>query len=106
MGNSSCGGGASTLVGKVNSFFESVSRYLVPLDPVPMHYIINSENVSKLLSKINVNKVIGPDNIPSRILRDHALTLAELIYTISDESIRKGYLPTIWSLCSYSHLKG
>ena len=74
MANSLCGGDLSTLAGKVNSFFESVSRYLVPLDagmvlldcPVPMHYIVNSETVSKLLFEIKVNKAIGPDEIPSQ----------------------------------------
>ena len=104
MANSLCGGDLSTLAGKVNSFFESVSRYLVPLDagmipldcPVPMHYIVNSESVSKLLSEINVNKAIGPDDIPSCILRDHALTLAHPICTIFNASIREGYLPAIW----------
>ena len=52
--NSLCSGDLGTLVGNVNSFFESVSRYLVPLDagmvpldcPVPVHYIIDSETVS------------------------------------------------------------
>ena len=76
MANSLCGGDLSTLAGKVNSFFESVSKFLVPLGagmvlldcPVPMHYIVNSETVSKLLSKINVNKAIGRDDIPSRHL--------------------------------------
>ena len=51
MAISLCGDDLSTLAGKVNSFFESVSKYLVPLDagtvpldfPVPMHYIVNSE---------------------------------------------------------------
>ena len=105
MANSLCGGDLSTLAGKVNSFFESVSRYLVPLDarmvpldcPLPMHYIVNSETVSKLLSEINVNKDICPDDIPSWILRDHALTLAQPHCTISNESIREGYLPAICS---------
>ena len=70
---------------------------MVPLDcPVPMHYIVNSETVSKLLSEINVNKAIGPDDIPSWILRDHALTLAHPICTIFNASIREGYLPAIW----------
>ena len=104
MANSLCGGDLSTLAGKVNSFFESVSGYLVPLGagmvpldcPVPMHYIVNSETVSKLLSEINVNKAIGPDDIPSWILRDHALTLAHPICTIFNASIREGYLPAIW----------
>ena len=70
---------------------------MVPLDcPVPMDYIVNSETVSKLLSEINVNKAIGPDDIPSWILRDHALTLAHPICTIFNASIREGYLPAIW----------
>ena len=103
MANSLCGGDLSTLAGKVNSFFKSVSRYLVPLDagmvpldcPVPMHYIVNSETVSELLSEIHVNKAIGDDN-PSWILRDHAFTLAHSICTIFNASIRENYLPAIW----------
>ena len=58
--------------------------------------IINSETVCKLLSSININKAIGLDGIPSRILRDHGLTLAQLISTIFNASIREGYLPAIW----------
>ena len=102
MANSLCGGDLSTLAGKINSFFESVFRYLVPLDagmvpldcPVHMHYIVKTDTVSKLLSKLNVNK--GPNDIPSWMLRDHALTLAHPICTIFNVSIREGYLPTIW----------
>ena len=101
MAYSLCGGDLSTLAGKVNSFFESVSRYLVPLDagmvpldcPVPMHYIVNSETVSKFLSEIN--KDICPDGILSWLLRDHALTLAKRNCTIFNESVREGYLPAI-----------
>ena len=104
MANPLCGRDLSTLAGKVNSFFESVSRYLMPLDagmfphdcPVPMHYIVNSETVSKLLSEINVNKAIGPNDTPSLILCDHALTLAHPICTIFNASIGEGYLPAIW----------
>ena len=64
MAISLCGGDLSTLAGKVNSFIESVSRYLVALDagmvphgsPVPVNYIVDFETVSKLLSKKNLNK--------------------------------------------------
>ena len=114
MANSLCGRDLSTLPGKVNSFFESVSKYLVPLDagmvlldcPVPMHYIVNYEIVSKLLSKINVNKAISPDDIPSWILRDHALTLAHPLCTIFNASIREGYPPfgDLLSLCPSQRL--
>ena len=51
--------------------------------------------VCKLLSSININKAIGPDGVPSWILRDHALTLAHPISTIFNASIREGYLPAI-----------
>ena len=104
MANSLCSGNLGILAGNVNFFFESVSRYLVPLDagmvpldcPVPVHYIIDSETGSKLLSKINENKSIGPDDIPSWILRDHALTLTHPISAIFNASTIEGYLPTIW----------
>ena len=49
-----------------------------------------------MLSKINVNKAIGPDEIHSWIIRDHALNLAHPIRTIFDASVREGYLPAIW----------
>ena len=69
---------------------------MVPLDcPDPMHSV-NSEKVSKLISEINVNKAIGPDDIPKWILRDHALTLEHPISTKFNASIREGYLPAIW----------
>ena len=104
MANSLCGGDLSTLAGEINIFFESVSRDLAPLDagmvpldcPVPVCFIISSENVCKLLSSININKAIGPDGIPSWIFRDHALTLAHPISTKFNASIREGYLPAIW----------
>ena len=38
----------------------------------------------------------SPDDIPSWILRDHALTIAHPICTIFNASIREGYLPAIW----------
>ena len=70
---------------------------MVPLDcPVPVCSIIRSQTVCKLFSSININKAIGPEAIPSWILRDHALTLAHPISTIFNASIREGYLPAIW----------
>ena len=69
---------------------------MVSLDcPVYVHYIIDSETAYK--SKINVRKAIGPDDIPSWMLRDHALTLAHPNSTMFHASISEGYLPVIWS---------
>ena len=80
------------------TLIDPVSHYTYPSEenPVPVHYIVDSDSVSKLLSKINVNKAIGPDDIPSWILRDHALTLEHPISTIFNASIREDYLPAIW----------
>ena len=94
----------SKLVTEINSFFESVCRDLDPIDvsivpldcPVPLNYTIDTDTVIKLLAKINVNKAIGPDDIPSWILRDHALILAHPVCTIFNASIREGFVPTIW----------
>ena len=104
MADSLCGGDLSTLAGEIKFFFESVSRNLAPLDAdmVPLDcsvlvcFIISFESVCKLLSSININKAIGPDGIPSWILRDHALTLAHPISTITNASIREDYQPSIW----------
>ena len=95
MANSLCGEDLSTLAGETNIFFESVSRDLAPMEagmvpldcPVPVCSIIRSQTVCKLFSSININKAIGPDAIPSWILRDHALTLAHPISTIFNASI-------------------
>ena len=107
MANSLCGGDLGILVCEINSFLESVCRDLdppavsiVPLDcPVPLNYTIDTDTVIKLLAKINVNKVIGPDHIPSWIFRNQAETcshLAHPVCTIFNASIREGFVPTIW----------
>ena len=64
--------------------------------PVSVCFIISYETACKQLSSININKAIGPDGIPSWILRDHTLTLVHPISTIFNGSIREGYLPAIW----------
>ena len=103
MANSLCSGDLGVLAGEINSFFESVCRDLDPIDvsiitldcPVPFNYTIDTDTVIKLLAKINVNKAIGPVDIPSWILRDHALILAHPVCTIFNASIRVGFVPTI-----------
>jgi len=48
------------------------------------------------LSKINTNKSCGPDNIPSWILRDNSVWLAEPVCAIFNASVREGIVPIIW----------
>ena len=95
---------SSDLAGEINSLFESVCRDLDPLEvsivqldcPVPINYTIDTDTVIKLLAKSNVNKAIGPDDIPSWILREHSLILAHPVRTVSNASIREGFVQTIW----------
>ena len=49
---------------------------------VPVSFIINSETVIRLLTRMNVDKAMGPDDILSWILRDHVFILACPITTI------------------------
>ena len=73
MASSLCCGDSSTLVGEIIPFKFTLERpcthvlgYVCARLPVPVCYtIINSENLNKLLSSININKVIGRDGIPS-----------------------------------------
>ena len=47
------------------------------------------------LSSLNVGKVIGPDMIPNRVLKDFAPELGPLIMDIYNCSLREGYVPDL-----------
>ena len=76
MANSLCGVEPGVLAGKINSLLESVCRHQEPLDvrivllysPVPVNYIIDTDTILQLMTKINVNKAVGPDDILGWIL--------------------------------------
>ena len=73
LANLCCDGSLPALAEEINNFFESVcgdlqplnSDLILPVCPVPEKYIIDCDTVSKLLKNININKAIGPDNIPN-----------------------------------------
>ena len=86
MANSLCDGDLSTLTGEVIHLLSPSLDTWCPLTRVwfrliaPLHYIVDSETVPKLISKINVNKAIGPNDIPScELWVLHTLTLAQTI---------------------------
>ncbi len=58
--------------------------------------IINAQGIYKLLSKLNTSKAIGPDNIPTRILKECAQELAPGLTTIFQLSLDTGTLPEDW----------
>ena len=51
---------------------------------------------SKLLKEVNVYKAIGPDLIPTRILKDCCVELAPILTQIYNTSLREGRLPLDW----------
>ena len=59
--------------------------------------IISSKGVEKLLSKLNVKKASGPDNISCRILRELSTELTPVLSGIFTQSIESGEVPHDWT---------
>ena len=57
---------------------------------------VTSEGVNSLLKNVDVNKAIGPDLIPSIILKRCADVLAPGLASIFNKSLKTGYLPSDW----------
>ena len=54
-----------------------VNNYrVIECESVPAKYIISVENVENQLSRLNTKKATGPDNMPTRVLRDFCQVLA------------------------------
>ena len=57
---------------------------------------ITVAGVAKLLSKLNPKKAVGPDGIPTRILRENADVLAPALTHIFQQSLATGEVPKDW----------
>ena len=79
----------------IPSFHKRVS------DSIPA-LIIRQEGVLKLLESIKVNKAVGPDGIPNRVLKECASELAPAITKIFQSSINSGILPDDWRYANIS----
>ena len=62
---------------------------------MPLHTVHPHEVCSKPL-KLQANKAMGPDNIPSRILNEFAYELAEPVTSIFNTSLSSGLVPIWW----------
>ena len=71
----------------------SLPTYLPARAPPPTIY--PHEVCGKLL-KLQTNKAMGPDNIPSRILKEFAYELAVPITSIFNTSLSSGTVPALW----------
>jgi len=60
------------------------------------HFDIGEEGVRKLLANLDPHKATGPDNIPSRFLKDHAAELAAPLALIFQASLQQGEVSSDW----------
>ena len=58
--------------------------------------------VVKLLSKLNPKKAIGPDRVPTFILRDYAELIAPILRIIFQQSLDTGEVPDDWNSANIS----
>ena len=57
---------------------------------------VSIEGVKKLLLRLNPKKAVGPDMVPTRILRDYADDIAPILQSIFQQSLDTGMVPEDW----------
>ena len=68
------------------------------LPPLPSQYTVEIEEVRSLLSKVKLNKSVGPDGISHKILRELANYLAAPIMAIINSSFHQSIVPDQWKI--------
>ena len=63
---------------------------------LPDECIISVDDTLSVLRKVKTNKSTDHDNIPARVLKEHANSLAAPLTSIFNCSLREGVLPTVW----------
>ncbi len=106
MANDHTEGDLAKLANLMNTFFQSVSADLPPLqvDPevIPQStqiddkYLVTVEQVERQLMRVKKGKAAGPDGIQAWMLRDLAPLLAPPVTAIYNSSIREGFVPEKW----------
>lgn len=88
-----------------NSYFHSVfSKQPPPVkktanpapDPNLSYILVDEKEVHKILTKLETSKAIGPDGIPSKILKDFADELTHPITELFNQSLTSGKVPSDW----------
>ena len=73
--------------------FSSLPAFLPATAPPPT---LHPHEVCNKLLKLRTNKAMGPDNIPSRMLKEFAYELTEPITLIFNTSLFSGEVPALW----------
>ena len=95
-----------------NSVFLKKSENYHPVPPVSnesiTEIILEQCEVRNALNSLNPNKAFGPDNIPTRLLKECASSIAPSLTYLFNKSLNSGNLPTEWKLSNVIplHKKG
>ena len=70
--------------------------------------VLHVGEVEAVLKSLDPNKATGPDEIPDRILKETATTIAPSLCKLFNRSLGEGYIPSEWKLANVVpvHLKG
>ena len=77
-----------SLANSINDFFVDLTNDFEPLTTggpapyVPELLLVTQHEVYRALSSINTSKAVGPDNIPTKLLKDFAFEVAPVIQDI------------------------
>ena len=72
------------------------------LSPDMRKIVVTSNGVQKLLDRLNANKAGGPDQLPTRILKELSQELAPLLAQLFQQSLDDGKLPIDWKVAKCS----
>ena len=98
---SECKPAQHVLANRINNFFTGLTDHFEPLTPrivsheVPQDFFVTENEVYRALSLLQVNKSVGPDYIPNRVLKEFAYELAPIIKDIYNQSMKEGYIPEL-----------
>ena len=60
--------------------------------------VITSDEVQKVLTHLNPNKAMGPDQINPKVLKECAVELSSPLSTLFNKSLQLGKVPQVWKL--------
>ena len=87
----------------LNTFYnryDKQTNYSLPALPPKLEDVksveVSRDLVYVTLNKINTRKSMGPDNIPARLLKTAAWTLADPLCELFNNCIKQGVYPDIW----------
>ena len=66
--------------------------------------VVSESGVLKLLREIKVNKAVGPDELPNRVLQECAEEIRPAVTAVFQKSIGTVELPKDWRYANVAHL--